>query len=50
VLIVFRDAPLFGNRGLQRIDRTIREDRHDSFAHVRGDLRAGYVDNREQSE
>jgi hypothetical protein len=50
VLIVFRDASLFGNRGLKRIVRTIREHGHDSIAHVRGDLRSGYVDNREHSE
>ena len=34
VLIVFRDASLFGNRGLKRIIRTVREDCHNSVAHV----------------
>ena len=34
VPIVFRDASLFGNRGLKRIIRTVREDRHNSIAHV----------------
>jgi alkyl sulfatase BDS1-like metallo-beta-lactamase superfamily hydrolase len=34
VLIVFRDALLFGNRRLKRIIRTVREDCHNSIAHV----------------
>ena len=33
MLIVFRDASLFGNRSLKRIIRTVREDCHDSTAH-----------------
>jgi hypothetical protein len=34
VPIVFRDASLFGNRGLKRIIRTVREDCHDPIAHI----------------